>query len=94
MELYSRSDRCHTRRWLRLVAWRINKHREECMHKQQHDAANFAIREESGRFRVYDRNGHGRLSFATRAAAQEWITAQRSQPAVQTSEAAHGPAYV
>lgn len=92
MELYSRSDRCHTRRWLRLVVWRINKHLEDSMHQRTQQPA-YSIRPEGGRYRVYDKNQHGRVSFATQAEAKAWIEQQAQPQAPVTNEVDNAAVY-
>jgi hypothetical protein len=44
---------------------------------------NYTIKEQQGRYAVYDRNQHYRCSFATRAAAEAYIASQRQRLGVQ-----------
>ena len=39
---------------------------------------NFTIKAQDGRYKVFDRNQHYRGSYATAAAAREWIDLQRT----------------
>jgi hypothetical protein len=80
MRIYTRNERHIIRYWLRLIsAANPNLDQETIMQRTNRTSA-YHIVQQGNQYRVYDKQGHFRISYPTRQDAEQYIVAHTQKP--------------
>lgn len=88
MRIYTRNERHIIRYWLRLVRIASQElDQETIMQRTNRTAPAYRIVQQDGRYRIYDKQGHFRISYPTRQEAETYIAAHTGHHTARTQPA-------